>query len=73
MGAVCADYDNDGDTDIMIANDVAENFLWQNDGTGKFKEVGLMTALHTISTERDRAVWAWIAEITTTTDGWTFM
>ncbi|MCH8215684.1 MAG: VCBS repeat-containing protein [Planctomycetes bacterium] len=45
MGTVCADYDNDGDMDIIVANDVAENFLWQNDGTGKFVEVGLMTGL----------------------------
>ncbi len=44
MGIVCGDYDNDGDTDIFIGNDVAENFLFQNDGTGKFEEVGLMTA-----------------------------
>ena len=42
MGIVCADYDNDGDTDVFIGNDVAENFLFQNDGTGKFKEVGLL-------------------------------
>jgi hypothetical protein len=44
MGIVCGDYDNDGDTDIFIGNDVAENFLFQNDGTGRFEEVGLMTA-----------------------------
>jgi hypothetical protein len=44
MGIVCGDYDNDGDTDIFIANDVAENFLFENDVTGKFEEVGLMTA-----------------------------
>ncbi len=42
MGTVCADYDNDGDTDIFVANDVAENFLFRNDGTGKFEEVGLL-------------------------------
>lgn len=42
MGIVCGDYDNDGDTDVFIGNDVAENFLFQNDGTGKFEEVGLM-------------------------------
>jgi hypothetical protein len=45
MGGVCADYDNDGDTDIYIANDVAANFLFENDGTGKFEEVGLLTGL----------------------------
>jgi hypothetical protein len=45
MGTVCADYDNDGDTDIMIGNDLAANFLFQNDGKGRFKEVGLTTGL----------------------------
>ncbi|MBN2474498.1 MAG: CRTAC1 family protein [Pirellulales bacterium] len=41
MGGVCADYDDDGDTDIFVANDVAGNFLFQNDGHGHFEEVGL--------------------------------
>lgn len=45
MGGVCADYDNDGDTDVYIANDVYANFLFENDGTGKFTEVGLMAGL----------------------------
>lgn len=43
MGMVCADYDNDGDTDILIANDVSMNFLYQNDGRGQFKEVALIS------------------------------
>jgi hypothetical protein len=43
LGIVCGDYDNDGDTDVFIGNDVAENFLFQNDGKGKFEEVGLMS------------------------------
>ena len=42
MGITCADYDNDGDTDVFIGNDVAENFLFQNDGQGHFEELGLM-------------------------------
>jgi hypothetical protein len=45
MGAICADSDSDGDTDIMVGNDLAANFLFQNDGTGKFKDVGLTTGL----------------------------
>jgi len=45
MGGVCADYDNDGDTDIHIVNDVYANFLFENDGTGKFEEVGLPVGL----------------------------
>ena len=45
MGTVCADYDNDGDTDIFVADDFCENFLFQNDGTGKFEEVGLVAGV----------------------------
>jgi hypothetical protein len=41
MGTVCGDYDNDGDTDIFVANDVMGNFLFRNDGKGRFEEVGL--------------------------------
>ena len=43
MGMVCGDYDNDGDTDIFIANDVAENFLFMNNGSGKYEEMALFT------------------------------
>ena len=45
MGMICADYDNDGDTDIIVGNDVAGNSVFENDGTGTFKEVGLLTGL----------------------------
>ena len=39
MGLVCADYDDDRDTDIFICCDNAANQLWRNDGTGKFEDV----------------------------------
>lgn len=41
MGMVCCDYDNDGDTDVFVGNDVMANFMFQNDGTGKFQEIGM--------------------------------
>jgi enediyne biosynthesis protein E4 len=41
MGTVCADYDNDGHADIFVANDSCANFLFHNDGHGRFSEVGL--------------------------------
>ena len=41
MGPVCADYDADGDTDILVGNDVEANFLYRNDGRGRFDEVAL--------------------------------
>jgi enediyne biosynthesis protein E4 len=43
MGMVCLDYNNDGHTDIAVANDVRGNFLFVNDGTGRFQEAGLLT------------------------------
>ena len=45
MGTAAADFDDDGDTDILVANDSAQNFLWQNDGTGKFQEEGLQRGI----------------------------
>ncbi|MGB2807688.1 MAG: CRTAC1 family protein [Sedimentisphaerales bacterium] len=45
MGMVCGDYDNDGDTDIYVANDMKGNFLFKNDGTGKFEDVGLIAGI----------------------------
>lgn len=41
MGMVCGDFDNDDDTDVFVLNDVAANFFFVNDGTGKFEEAGL--------------------------------
>jgi len=41
MGLIGADYDDDGDTDIFVANDRLGNFLFANDGHGKFEEIGL--------------------------------
>jgi hypothetical protein len=41
MGVICADYDDDGDTDIVVGNDVFQNFLFRNDGRGHFEDVAL--------------------------------
>lgn len=45
MGVVSADYDDDGDTDIIVGNDAMANFVWKNDGAGRFEEVGLISGL----------------------------
>ncbi|MBX9952811.1 MAG: VCBS repeat-containing protein, partial [Candidatus Obscuribacterales bacterium] len=39
------DIDNDGDTDLIVANDLRANSIYLNDGTGKFKEVGGLVGL----------------------------
>jgi len=36
LGVGCADFDDDGWTDIFVANDDMENFLWHNNGDGTF-------------------------------------
>jgi hypothetical protein len=45
MGMTCGDYDDDGDTDVVVGNDAAANFALRNEGAGKFREVGLQTGL----------------------------
>jgi len=45
MGTVCGDFDNDGDTDIYVCNDVAANFLYQNDGSGRFEQTALLAGV----------------------------
>jgi hypothetical protein len=41
LGVAFADYDGDGFTDIFVANDVVEHFLFHNNGNGTFSERGL--------------------------------
>jgi len=42
MGLVAGDFDNDGDDDIFICNDVRENFFLINDGSGHFEEAAIV-------------------------------
>src|SRR5690349_7750970 len=41
LGVVWADFNNTGRPDIYIANDSTPNFLYKNEGNGKFTEMGL--------------------------------
>ena len=41
LGVAFADYDADGFTDVFVANDAIEQFLWHNNGHGTFSEVAL--------------------------------
>ncbi len=41
LGVLWSDFDNTGRPDIYVANDSTASFLYRNDGTGKFTEIGL--------------------------------
>ncbi len=45
LGVVFSDYDVDGDVDLYIANDTKANWLYRNDGGGKFAEIGLVSGV----------------------------
>ncbi len=42
LGVAFADFNQDGFTDITVANDSAPQFLFQNNGKGTFTEIGLL-------------------------------
>ena len=45
LGVVVADFNRDGWPDIVVANDTQPNFLYQNDGNGKFTDVALQAGV----------------------------
>jgi enediyne biosynthesis protein E4 len=45
MGVVLADFNNDGWTDVAIANDTWPNFLFQNNHDGTFTDISLISGL----------------------------
>lgn len=40
LGVIASDLDGDGDVDVYVGNDSNPNFLYRNDGNGKFTEIG---------------------------------
>ncbi len=45
MGVAFGDFDNDGRLDIFVANDTVPNFLFHNEGNGRFRDVALEAGL----------------------------
>jgi hypothetical protein len=40
LTAVWSDFDNDGKLELFVANDGGQNYLYRNDGKGRFTEMG---------------------------------
>lgn len=45
LGVVAHDVDGDTDVDLYVANDAVPNFLWLNDGTGRFTDHALLAGV----------------------------
>src|SRR5947209_16954279 len=45
MGLAFLDYDSDGKLDVFVANDTVPNFLFHNEGGGRFREVALRSGV----------------------------
>src|SRR5947209_927193 len=45
LGVAFADFDNDGFTDVFVANDNARQFLFRNKGDGSFEDVALLAGV----------------------------
>jgi hypothetical protein len=45
LGVTFVDIDDDGHSDIYVANDSTPNYLYRNDGTGKFTDIALMAGV----------------------------
>ena len=41
LGVVCADFNQDSKIDVYVANDAVNNFLYVNQGNGRFVEMGI--------------------------------
>jgi len=45
LTAIWSDFNNDGNLDLFVTNDSQANYLYQNDGKGKFEDVALTSGV----------------------------
>ena len=55
LGVAVADVDEDGWSDVFVANDGKPNFLFRNTGRGVFEEAGLLSGVSLAADSRPRA------------------
>ncbi len=47
LTAIWTDFDNDGNLDLFVTNDGQANYLYQNDGSGRFTDAALLSGVAT--------------------------
>jgi hypothetical protein len=55
LGVAVGDYDDDGRPDVFVANDGMPNFLFHNEGGGRFSEAGLLAGVAVARDGKPRA------------------
>jgi enediyne biosynthesis protein E4 len=55
LGVAISDYDDDGWIDVFVANDAVPNFLFRNEGNGRFTETALSAGVAVASDGKARA------------------
>jgi len=55
LAVATGDLDDDGDTDVFVANDLSPNLLWINDGAGAFAEQAYLAGVAVSSAGRAMA------------------
>ncbi|MDH3627935.1 MAG: CRTAC1 family protein [Acidobacteriota bacterium] len=55
LGVVAADFDEDGDQDIYVANDSQSNYLWMNEGGLNFTDVATRSGVATNGDAKEQA------------------
>jgi enediyne biosynthesis protein E4 len=55
LTAVWSHFDDDGRLDLFLANDAGRNYLFQNDGSGRFSEVGFSAGVAVSQDGADQA------------------
>ena len=68
MGVGAVDYDDDGFTDIYVANDHTMNYLWHNNGGKGFTDMGNLPEQLSARPENPLSAWQSILPIIMVTD-----
>ena len=70
LGVLTADFDNDGWTDIYVANDSAPSALYRNNKNGTFTDIGIEAGCALSIDGKPQAGMGVTAGITTVMGGW---